>query len=1074
MEADLLDDDFDIEFSDIEDDELEQLHESTVNKVVHESVVTRQLPLQRDLTNKVLLDQQHVYEEIKREVTFGPTHHELNHEALSTYIYPINYELRQYQFDIVSKALLSNTLCAIPTGTGKTFIASTVMLNFFRWTRTAKIIFVAPTRPLVAQQIKACLGITGIPSTETAILLDKTRKNREEIWAAKRVFFATPQVVENDLKRGALSPKDIVCLIIDEAHRATGSYAYSNVVQFIRRFNTSFRVLALTATPGTDLENVQEVVRNLDISKIELRTEESMDISRYMKRREKQKIQVGLTLEIGDIIEQIGIAINPILQQAIELGIFDPCEPSQINSFKAMQASQKIIMNSSIPEGIKWRNFFILQLLNHVGQMLKRIKIYGVRTFFSYFMNKYKEFTSKYNLGKSTNKLAASFYYNPIIQNIIKDCEKYVIDPKFSGHAKLDHLSQELVEFFEETGDQSSRAIVFTELRESALEIVKHIDSLENHYMKPHIFIGQARGKEGFDEVEYTKKHKKVGRKKVDRVNFREEMKLVEEKKRQEIEELKLQRAARRTASSEEAQISGMNQKQQKQVIHDFRKGIHNVLVCTSIGEEGLDIGEVDLIICYDTTSSPIKNIQRMGRTGRKRDGRIVLLFSSNEARKFEQAMEDYANLQKLIAGQHLVYEKSDRILPPDITLECIKEYITVDEQNKEVSNMDDTEEIIKYATQCMLGKPPKGKRKKADSKELKKKKQKPFFLPDNAQISIVRASDMVNKYRIQSNGQKEIIESIDHKESEQAHPRAQTCILDDLERDSLESDVDLDPNNIELLVELNEPSELKVKQKTDSPNNNETSDIVDITKAKAPIKQLKEEADIPNLSDILLDPNEYGQSDSDDVPLTKHVKPDKVIPLPKHSPDLRPLVHLHQKEMKENNTTKAYIKRENSMDHFRPLSPPISEGQPYPSMIYLRTLKGTNLVDPNFDVTAGFLSSSQKQLFKKRYNPTATVSIEPVPRFHLTMASKLVPHSAKVQNLLNIFHNSDVGYKISMNRIRCIAKNMEHASCSVDQSSFENAKNESSTANTSDISEMVSHSTQKELDDLLESDSDF
>ncbi|CAI7246308.1 CGH_1_collapsed_G0027660.mRNA.1.CDS.1 [Saccharomyces cerevisiae] len=53
-----------------------------------------------------------------------------------------------------------------------------------------------------------------------------------------------------------------------------------------------------------------------------------------------------------------------------------------------MQQSQKIIANPTIPEGIKWRNFFILQLLNNVGQMLKRLKIYGIRTFFNYFQNK--------------------------------------------------------------------------------------------------------------------------------------------------------------------------------------------------------------------------------------------------------------------------------------------------------------------------------------------------------------------------------------------------------------------------------------------------------------------------------------------------------------------------------------------------------------------------------------------------------------------------------------------------------------------------------------------------------------
>lgn len=144
---------------------------------------------------------------------------------------------------------------------------------------------------MVAQQIKACLGITGIPSDQTAILLDKSRKNREEIWANKRVFFATPQVVENDLKRGVLDPKDIVCLVIDEAHRATGSSAYTNVVKFIDRFNSSYRLLALTATPASDLEGVQEVVNNLDISKIEIRTEESMDIVKYMKKRKRKKLK---------------------------------------------------------------------------------------------------------------------------------------------------------------------------------------------------------------------------------------------------------------------------------------------------------------------------------------------------------------------------------------------------------------------------------------------------------------------------------------------------------------------------------------------------------------------------------------------------------------------------------------------------------------------------------------------------------------------------------------------------------------------------------------------------------------
>lgn len=57
-----------------------------------------------------------------------------------------------------------------------------------------------------------------------------------------------------------------------------------------------------------------------------------------------------------------------------------------------------------------------------------------------------------------------------------------------------------------------------------------------------------------------------------------------------------------------------------------FRAGGYNVIVATSIGEEGLDIMEVDLVVCFDANVSPLRMIQRMGRTGRKHDGRVDIL----------------------------------------------------------------------------------------------------------------------------------------------------------------------------------------------------------------------------------------------------------------------------------------------------------------------------------------------------------------------------------------------------------------------------------------------------------------
>lgn len=56
---------------------------------------------------------------------------------------------------------------SLPTGLGKTFIAAVIMYNFYRWYPLGKIVFTAPTRPLVAQQIDACYNIIAIPKNDT-------------------------------------------------------------------------------------------------------------------------------------------------------------------------------------------------------------------------------------------------------------------------------------------------------------------------------------------------------------------------------------------------------------------------------------------------------------------------------------------------------------------------------------------------------------------------------------------------------------------------------------------------------------------------------------------------------------------------------------------------------------------------------------------------------------------------------------------------------------------------------------------------------------------------------------------
>ena len=83
----------------------------------------------------------------------------------------------------------------MPTGLGKTHIASVLILNFSRWFKDGKIAFLAPTRPLVAQQKKSLANFYDVIGSENVTEMNGNipAKKREKLYDLKKVFFCTPQ-----------------------------------------------------------------------------------------------------------------------------------------------------------------------------------------------------------------------------------------------------------------------------------------------------------------------------------------------------------------------------------------------------------------------------------------------------------------------------------------------------------------------------------------------------------------------------------------------------------------------------------------------------------------------------------------------------------------------------------------------------------------------------------------------------------------------------------------------------------------------------------------------------------------
>ncbi len=73
-----------------------------------------------------------------------------------------------------------------------------------------------------------------------------------------------------------------------------------------------------------------------------------------------------------------------------------------------------------------------------------------------------------------------------------------------------------------------------------------------------------------------------------------------------------------------------MTQNEQQETLDKFRNGEFEVLVSTSVAEEGLDVPEVDLVLFYEPVPTAIRAIQRKGRTGRQAEGRVVVLLAED------------------------------------------------------------------------------------------------------------------------------------------------------------------------------------------------------------------------------------------------------------------------------------------------------------------------------------------------------------------------------------------------------------------------------------------------------------
>ncbi|KAM7541093.1 hypothetical protein Aperf_G00000020085 [Anoplocephala perfoliata] len=544
--------------------------------------------------------------------------------------YPTGVEFRTYQFTITERCLYQNCLVCIPTGLGKTLIAAVVLHNFLRWYPRGCVIFMAPTRPLVSQQMIACRDFTGLSISESqiseAVELTGTTppKQRAALWNGRhRAFFLTPQVIANDLAAGICPANSISCIIIDEAHKASGNHAYCQVIRGItgEPYNhRQFRVVALSATPATDLMGAQAIIANLLISRLEVRTESSLDVRPYCHHRAIETIVVRLDPQLSTFKRRLCDLASPPLQRLCERNALwtsnraQQPDPEFFAAFTLVKARESFTKQNQFAPciGIVMRDFRIATCFARALQLLTQ---YGLRPVYQFLLANTEssgDLAQVSGLQELITDMGSTLGVNESTSTMSQL-------PSVAGHPKLFKLRDVLVDHFSKAVDSSlsqrgTRAIVFTQYRDSVADIMHTLESYSS-LLRPAVFVGQSSS----DQAHSRKKN---------------------------------------------------TQRDQLQVMEAFREGRVNILISTSIGEEGLDVGQVDLIVCYDAHKSPSRLIQRLGRTGRKRSGRVVVLLTEGrEQSNFSLSMArsstvHTALLQGQATRQLTFYPHNPRMVP--------------------------------------------------------------------------------------------------------------------------------------------------------------------------------------------------------------------------------------------------------------------------------------------------------------------------------------------------------------------------------------------------------------------------
>ena len=392
-----------------------------------------------------------------------------------------DFNARTYQETIFNTSVSKNTLVVLPTGLGKTAIAMMLAVHRLALYPKTKIVFFAPTKPLADQHLQTFKDFLDLPEEEFVLFTGNTKpEKRQELWKKARFIFSTPQGFENDIISARLKFDNVSLAIFDESHRAVKDYSYVYLASEYFKQSNYQRILALTASPGSKLETVNEVIDNLFIEAIEFRKTTDLDVAKYMHDTSLEQLKVSLPEEIERLRKYLDDCFKSKLNAVKKLGLIS----GSINSYSITNilALQSVLF-AKMREEKDFKIMKAISLLAEAGKIQHAIELVETQTIYALneYLKKLQEeaLTAKSkaikNLVIDKNFKAAKLRAQKLIENNIE-------------HPKIKKL-QSLTKLYTEA-NPDSKVIIFTQFRNNALRIKEFLDKKS---IESELFFGQAK-----------------------------------------------------------------------------------------------------------------------------------------------------------------------------------------------------------------------------------------------------------------------------------------------------------------------------------------------------------------------------------------------------------------------------------------------------------------------------------------------------------------------------------------------------------------------------------------------------